>query len=176
MNEFTNHKARQRLGILQVLHLETLEFSGMHPEATLADFEHHLRGRVEDLDAELEANEQATKAAVTAKSLSGPLVDTERQRVFCEDQGSGPPCGAAEKDAWWNRKRDVLAEIKAQGLREALDWECRSCGAAAGVACHTAGGRMRFPRDAGMSDGWSDGSRERSPDDARTEEVPVGVA
>jgi hypothetical protein len=145
MNEFTNHKARQRLGVLQVLHLETLDFSGMNPEATLTDFEHHLRRRVEALDAELEANGQAARTAVTTKPLSGPLADPERLRAFLEDQGSEPPRGSANNDVWWNRRRDVLAEIKAQGLQDALDWECRSCGSAAGIACHTAGGRAREP-------------------------------
>ncbi|WP_327284517.1 IS3 family transposase [Streptomyces sp. NBC_01205] len=35
---------------------------------------------------------------------------------------------------------------------------------------------MRFPQDAGMGDRGSDGSYERSPDDACAEEVPAGVA
>ncbi|WP_443079357.1 TetR/AcrR family transcriptional regulator C-terminal domain-containing protein [Streptomyces sp. P5-A9] len=35
---------------------------------------------------------------------------------------------------------------------------------------------VRFPRDAGMGDRGSDGSHERSPDDACAEEVPAGVA
>ncbi|WP_455569536.1 zinc finger domain-containing protein [Streptomyces venezuelae] len=37
----------------------------------------------------------------------------------------------------------MLAEIKAQGVAEALDWECRDCDAAVGVACRTAGGRPK---------------------------------
>jgi Winged helix-turn helix len=36
--------------------------------------------------------------------------------------------------------------------------------------------RLRFPRDAGSGDSGSDGSHERSPDDACPEEVPAGVA
>ena len=35
---------------------------------------------------------------------------------------------------------------------------------------------VRFPRDAGKGDSRSDGSHERSPDDACPEEVPAGVA
>ncbi|MFI8888625.1 hypothetical protein [Streptomyces sp. NPDC053813] len=35
---------------------------------------------------------------------------------------------------------------------------------------------LRFPRDAGRGDRRSDGSHERSPDDACAEEVPAGVA
>ncbi|MGW0998325.1 IS3 family transposase [Streptomyces sp. NPDC002523] len=36
--------------------------------------------------------------------------------------------------------------------------------------------QVRFPRDAGMGDRGSDGSHERSPDDACAEEVPAGIA
>ncbi|MCX5316023.1 hypothetical protein [Streptomyces sp. NBC_00154] len=35
---------------------------------------------------------------------------------------------------------------------------------------------LRFPRDAGNGDSRSDGSHERSPDDACSEEIPAGVA
>ncbi|WSX33899.1 TetR/AcrR family transcriptional regulator (plasmid) [Streptomyces sp. NBC_00984] len=35
---------------------------------------------------------------------------------------------------------------------------------------------VRFPRDAGMGDRGSDGSHERSPDDACPEKIPAGVA
>ncbi|MFF2406354.1 hypothetical protein [Streptomyces sp. NPDC058092] len=143
MREFTNHRAQQTLGILRAFHLETLNFSGTHPEATLADFEHHLSQRVDALEAELEAGENAAQAAVVTKPLSGPLADPERQRTFRQLQESQPPAAGLERDAWWKQRRAVLDEIKAQGLTEALNWECRDCGAPVGIACRTGGGRPK---------------------------------
>jgi hypothetical protein len=35
---------------------------------------------------------------------------------------------------------------------------------------------VRFPRDAGRGDSRSDGSHERRPDDACSQEIPTGVA
>ncbi|MFF3733428.1 hypothetical protein ACFYXM_24705 [Streptomyces sp. NPDC002476] len=145
MRNFINHKGQQTLHTLRAFHFEILEFSATHPEATLTDFEHHLRRRVEALGAELEANERAAGTAVTTKPLSGPLADPERQRLFRHSQESQPPSGNAERDAWWGQRRAVLDEIKEQGLKEALDWECRNCGASPEVACRTAGGRAREP-------------------------------
>jgi hypothetical protein len=141
MREFTNHKAQLTLGMLHALHLETLNFSGTHPEATLTDFERHLRDRVDALEAELEANESAAEAAVFTKPLSGALADPERQRAFKHQESQRP--SAAEREAWWQRRTAVLDEIKAQGLTEAVDWECRACGAPVGVACQAAGGRLK---------------------------------
>ncbi|GAA2320983.1 hypothetical protein Scani_01820 [Streptomyces caniferus] len=141
MREFTNHKAQLTLGVLRAFHLETLNFSGRHPEATLTDFERHLRHRVDALEADLEAKESAAEAAVFTKPLSGPLADPERQRAF-KHQESQHPSGT-EREAWWQRRAAVLDEIKKQGLAEAQEWECRACGAQVGVACHTAGGRPR---------------------------------
>lgn len=141
MREFTNHKAQQKLGVLQAIHLETLEFSGAHPEATLADFERHLRQRVEALEAELEANRGAAETAVFTKPLSGPLADPERQRAFKRRESQRP--SGSDREAWWKRRTAMLEEIKRQGLSEALDWECRACGAQVGVACQTGGGRPK---------------------------------
>ncbi|MGX7758891.1 zinc finger domain-containing protein [Streptomyces angustmyceticus] len=143
MREFTNHRAQHTLGILRAFHLETLNFSGTHPEATLADFEHHLRQRVDTLEAELEAGEKEAQAAVVTKPLSGPLADPERQRAFRQLQNSEPPATETEREAWWKQRTEVLDEIKAQGLAEALDWECRNCGAPVRVACRTGGGRPK---------------------------------
>ncbi|MFE1174366.1 hypothetical protein [Streptomyces sp. NPDC058773] len=143
MREFTNHRAQHTLGILRAFHLETLNFSGTHPEATLADFEHHLRQRVDALESELEAGEKEAQAAVVTKPLSGPLADPERQRAFRQLQNSEPPATGPEREAWWKQRRAVLDEIKAQGLAEALDWECPNCGAPVGVACRTGGGRPK---------------------------------
>ncbi|MEU6709729.1 zinc finger domain-containing protein [Streptomyces wuyuanensis] len=141
MREFTNHKAQQTLGVLRAIHLETLNFSGTHPEATLADFERHLRQRVDALETELEANESAAETAVFTKPLSGPLADPERQRAFKHQESQRP--SDTDREAWWKRRTAVLDEIKQQGLTEALDWECRACGAQVGVACQTAGGRPK---------------------------------
>lgn len=143
MREFTNYNAQQRLGVLHTIYLETLNFSGTHPGATLADFERYLRQRVDAMEAELEAGEEAAEAAVVTKPLSGPLADPERQRAFRQLQELGAPTSGPESEAWWNQRRAVLDEIKAQGVAEALDWECRDCGAPVGVACRTRGGRLR---------------------------------
>ncbi|MFB8024648.1 MULTISPECIES: hypothetical protein [unclassified Streptomyces] len=143
MREFTNHRAQQTLSILRAFHLETLNFSGMHPEATLADFEHHLRMRVDVLEAEVKTGEKAAQAAVVTKPLSGPLADPERQRAFRQLQDSDLPTTGPEREAWWKQRRAVLDEIKAQGLTEALGWECRDCGAPVDVACRTGGGRTK---------------------------------
>lgn len=143
MREFTNHRAQHTLGILRAFHLETLNFSGMHPEATLADFEHHLRQRVDVLEAELETGEKDAQAAVVTKPLSGPLADPERQQAFRQLQHAGAPATEPEREVWWKQRRAVLDEIRTQGLAEALDWECRDCGAPVGVACRTGGGRPK---------------------------------
>ncbi|MDK0520559.1 hypothetical protein [Streptomyces sp. ML-6] len=137
MGEFTNHKAQRTLGFLRAFHLETLSFSGTHPEATLADFERHLGQRVNDL----EENESSAEAAVFIKPLSGPLADPERRRSFKLQKSLHPP--RADGEAWRKQRTAVLDEIKEQGLAEALDWECRDCGAPVGVACQTAGGRPK---------------------------------
>ncbi|WP_327235349.1 hypothetical protein OG349_16665 [Streptomyces sp. NBC_01317] len=142
MSEFTNHKAQQTLSVLRAIHLETLNLSWTHPEATLADFEHHLRQRVDSLETELEAKESAAETAIFTKPLSGPLADPERQRAFKHQESQRP--SATDREAWWKRRREVLDEIKQQGLLEALDWECRDCGAQIGVACQTAGGRTKM--------------------------------
>ncbi len=115
MREFTNHRAQQTLSILRAFHLETLNFSGMHPEATLADFEHHLRKRVDVLEAELETGEKAAQAAVVTKPLSGPLADPKRQRAFRQLQDSELPATGPEREAWRKQRTAVLDEIKAQG-------------------------------------------------------------
>ncbi|KOV19184.1 hypothetical protein [Streptomyces sp. XY152] len=143
MRKFTNYKAQQRLGVLHAIYLETLNFSGTHPGATLADFERYLRQRVDAMEAELEAGEEAAEAAVVTKPLSGPLADPERQRAFRQLQESGAPTSGPERETWWNQRRAVLDEIKARGVAEALDWECRDCGAPVGVACRTRGGRPK---------------------------------
>ncbi|WP_318202261.1 hypothetical protein [Streptomyces sp. SCL15-4] len=141
MREFTNHKAQHTVDILRAFYLETLNFSETNPEATLTDFEQHLRQRVDALEAEMEAGKKAAQAAVGTKPLSGPLADPERQRAFRQLQDAGPPATEPEREAWWEKRRAVIDEIRAQGLAEALDWVCRDCGAPVGVACRTAGGR-----------------------------------
>ncbi|MER7724767.1 hypothetical protein [Streptomyces sp. NPDC096323] len=143
MREFTNHKAQHTVGILRAFHLETLNFSAMHPEATLADFEHHLRLRVDVLEAELKTDEKAAQVAVVTKPLSGPLADSERQQAFRQLQDSELPATGPEREAWWKQRTAVLDEIKAQGVKEALGWECRHCCAPVGVACRTGGGRPK---------------------------------
>ncbi|MFF6790789.1 MULTISPECIES: hypothetical protein [Streptomyces] len=141
MREFTNHKARSQLNTLYRFYLETQDFSETHPGATLDDFERHLLQQIADLKAELEAGEEAAETAVVTKPLSGPLADPERQHAFRLLQESEPPAVGPEREAWWDQRRAVMAEIKQQGLTEAQDWECRACGAPVGVACRTAGGR-----------------------------------
>ncbi|MEV7426835.1 hypothetical protein OG627_15820 [Streptomyces sp. NBC_01429] len=143
MRKFTNHKAQHTLGILRAFHLETLKFSAMHPDATLADFEHHLRLQVDVLEAELETDEKAAQVAVVTKPLSGPLADSERQQAFRQLQDSELPATGPEREAWRKQRMAVLDEIKAQGVKEALGWECRHCGAPVGVACRTGGGRPK---------------------------------
>ncbi|MEU4100250.1 hypothetical protein AB0F16_06470 [Streptomyces tanashiensis] len=143
MREFTNHKARHMLNVLRRFHLETLDFSETHPGATLDDFERHLRQRVDDLEAELEAGESAAQTAVVTKPLSGPLADPERQRTFRRLQDSELSASGPDRQAWRQERGAVLAEIKERGLAEALDWECRDCDAPVGVACRTSGGRPK---------------------------------
>lgn len=143
MREFTNHRARSQLNALCRFYLETQVFSETHPGATLDDFERHLLQQIDGLKAELEAGEAAAETAVVTKTLSGPLADPERQRSFRLRQESQPPATGHEREAWWNQRRAVMAEIEQQGLAEALDWECRDCGASIGVACRTAGGRPK---------------------------------
>ncbi|MEU3049336.1 hypothetical protein ABZ705_22965, partial [Streptomyces sp. NPDC006984] len=63
--------------------------SGTHPGATLNNFERHLRQRVDDLEAEMEAGERTAQTAVVNKPLSGPLADPKRQRAFRRLQDSG---------------------------------------------------------------------------------------
>ncbi|MGW8993051.1 zinc finger domain-containing protein [Streptomyces zhihengii] len=143
MREFTNHRARSTLNALCRFYLETQDFSEAHPGATLDDFERHLRQQIDDLKAELETGEAAAETAVVTKTLSGPLADPERQHAFRLQQESESPATGPEREAWWKQRRAVMAEIKQQGLTEALDWECRDCGAPIGVACRTAGGRPK---------------------------------
>ncbi|MFG2533587.1 hypothetical protein [Streptomyces sp. NPDC048516] len=143
MREFTNHKAHYMLNVLRRFHLETLDFSGTHPGATLDDFERHLRQRVDDLEAELGAGERAAQTAVVTKPLSGPLADPKRQRAFRRLQDSELSGTGPDRQAWSQARQAVLAEIKERGLAEALDWECRACDAPVGVACRTSGGRPK---------------------------------
>ncbi|WP_442759039.1 zinc finger domain-containing protein [Streptomyces lunaelactis] len=96
------------------------------------------------MEEEIEEGERAAQVAVTTRPLSGPLADSERQEAFRETQAS-QPYDNGQREAWWKQRTAVLDEIKAQGIKEALDWDCRDCGADVGQPCHTAGGRRRDP-------------------------------
>ncbi|MGW5949045.1 zinc finger domain-containing protein [Streptomyces celluloflavus] len=67
-----------------------------------------------------------------------------RQATFRKRQADSP-ADELNRKAWWAERTAVLEEIKTQGVKEALDWDCRACGAGIGTACHTAGGRVRAP-------------------------------
>lgn len=144
MREFVNHKDQQILHILRMIHVKVTAFAASRPEATLADFEQFIRSEVKDFEDEAEASEHSAQAAVLTKPLSGPLAAPERQAAFRERQRDAPADGP-ERKAWWDERTAVLEEIKAQGIKDALDWDCRSCGASVGDTCRTAGGRVRAP-------------------------------
>ncbi|MFC9406030.1 hypothetical protein ACFRAA_10070 [[Kitasatospora] papulosa] len=144
MGEFTNSKDQQTLHILRMLHVQVTAFAASQPDATLADFEQYIRLEMEDFEAETRAIEKSAEDAVLTKPLTGPLADSTRQAVFRERQADSPTDEPARR-AWWAERTATLEEIKAQGIEEALDWDCRACGARIGDACHTAGGRVRAP-------------------------------
>ncbi|WP_405700410.1 hypothetical protein OG209_21900 [Streptomyces sp. NBC_01383] len=137
MGEFTNYKDQQTLHILRMLHVQVTAFAASQPDATLADFEQYIRLEMEDFEAETEAIKRSAEDAVLTKPLTGPVADPTRQ--------ADSPADEPARRAWWAERTAVLEEIKAQDIKEALDWDCRACGARIGDACHTAGGRVRAP-------------------------------
>ncbi|MCX5398549.1 hypothetical protein [Streptomyces sp. NBC_00102] len=144
MGEFTNYKDQQKLHILRLLHVRVTAFAASQPDATLADFEQYVRLEMEDFEAEVEASEQSAKNAVLTKPLTGPLADPTRQTAFRKRQ-TDSPTDEPTRRARWAERTATLEEIKVQGVKEALDWDCRACGARIGDACHTAGGQVRAP-------------------------------
>ncbi|MEV7243152.1 hypothetical protein AB0N92_18165 [Streptomyces sp. NPDC093248] len=143
--KFTHHAKNAVLARKRAFHEEVLEFFASHPVASLADFEKALREQVEALLIQKIADQQAASQAVVTKPLVGLLADPDRQEEFRRREATGPPTGEAERRAWWQRRAALLEEIKEQASKEALDWECRACGAEAGQHCRTSGGREREP-------------------------------
>ncbi|MGW1055942.1 zinc finger domain-containing protein [Streptomyces sp. NPDC002521] len=141
--EFTHHAKNAVLGRKRAFHGEVLDFLASHPDASLADFEQVLRKQVEALQIQMDADRQATVRAVVTKPLAGPLADPDRQDEFGCWQVTGSPSGEEERRAWWQRRAALLEEIKEQACKDALDWECRACGALVGQQCRTAGGQER---------------------------------
>ncbi|MDX3373345.1 hypothetical protein PV390_02905 [Streptomyces sp. ME02-6991-2A] len=144
MGDFTNYKDQQVLHLLRMIHVQVTAFAASQPDATLADFEQYIRLEMEDFEAETEASKRSAEDAVLTKPLTGPLADPTRQEAFRKRQADSPADEPARR-VWWAERTAVLQEIKVQGIKEAIDWECRACGARIGDACHTAGGRGRSP-------------------------------
>lgn len=144
MGEFTNYTDQRTLHILRMLHVQVTAFAASQPDATLADSEPLIRLEMEDFEAEAEAIEQSAEDAVLTKPLTGPLADPARQAAFRKRQADSPADEPARR-TWWAERTAALEEIKAQGIKEALDWDCRACGSRIGDACHTIGGRAQAP-------------------------------
>ncbi|MDG9682597.1 hypothetical protein QC334_07550 [Streptomyces sp. DH18] len=151
MGEFTNYKDQQTLHILRMIHVQVAAFAASQPEAALADFEQYIRLEMKDFEAETEANKRSAEDAVLTKPLTGPLANPNRQAAFRKRQADSPADESVRR-TWWAERTAVLQEIKAQGIKEALDWDCRACRAGIGDACRTAGGRVRVPHSLRVTD------------------------
>ncbi|MFF8479150.1 hypothetical protein [Streptomyces sp. NPDC015414] len=143
--KFTHHAKNAVLARKRAFREEVLEFLASHPAASLADFEKVLREQVEALLIQKIDDRQAAVQAVVTKPLVGPLADPDRQEEFRREEDAGSPTGEAARRAWWQRRAALLEEIKEQASKEAIDWECRACGAVVGQRCRTSGGREREP-------------------------------
>lgn len=144
-SEFTDHHGQRELVLIRRVYAAVVHFRHARPEGTIADFEQFVLDETAALQQELDEAEQAKNTAVEHRPLVGPLADPLRQEEFRRQQRAGVPGERKVRDDWWQERRTVLRQIEEQGAREALEWDCRDCGALTGTTCRTAGGKNRDP-------------------------------